>query len=441
VTQGFRPQTEKFADVIAKDLQAHRGSSVVIAGDGQPAAVHALAHAMNQTLGNAGRTVIYTEPVEAEPTDQLQSLRDLAADMNAGAVDLLVIVGGNPVYTAPVDLGFAAAMNKVALRVHLSLHDDETSALCHWQIPEAHFLEAWSDARGHDGTASIVQPLIAPLYGGKSAHELLAAMSDRPERSSYDLVREYWSTQSAARAHGGDGFESAWRRWLHDGIIPDTAFAERTVSASNRPSTADAPTASDSTGSALEIVFRNDPSVLDGRFANNGWLQELPKPITKLAWDNAVLVSPATAARLKGSTAPAFTGGEHGQIRSNIVELRYRARTVRGALFPVVGHPDDCVTVHLGYGRTRAGRVGSATGFKANTIRTSDAAWFGGGVEIVNTGAAASLACTQYHHLMEGRGQVRAVTRDEFIRNPKSVHEGPGIEAAPPRTITLYPEW
>src|SRR5207247_4824325 len=188
------------------------------------AAVHALAHAMNQTLGNAGRTVIYTEPVEAEPTDQLQSLRDLAADMNAGAVDLLVIVGGNPVYTAPVDLGFAAAMNKVALRVHLSLHDDETSALCHWQIPEAHFLEAWSDARGHDGTASIVQPLIAPLYGGKSAHELLAAMSDRPERSAHDIVRELWfgsgSRRNLAVAPGTEAVERAWRGWRHHGVRP-----------------------------------------------------------------------------------------------------------------------------------------------------------------------------------------------------------------------------
>jgi molybdopterin-containing oxidoreductase family iron-sulfur binding subunit len=189
---------------------------------------------------------------------------------------------------------------------------------------------------------------------------------------------------------------------------------------------------------AFEIAFRNDPSILDGRFANNGWLQELPKPITKLTWDNAVIVSPATADRLKAMNKPAFTGGEHGQIVSDVVELRYRGRTIRGAVFAVVGHPDDCVTVHLGYGRTRAGQGGTGTGFNANAIRTSDALWHGAGVEVVNTGEQYSLACTQYHHLMEGRGMIRAVTRDEYVHDPKSVHEG---DETPPNTITLYPEF
>src|SRR5262249_36545844 len=164
--------------------------------------------AMNGALGNAGTTVVYTQPVETEPIDQNQSIRELADDMRGGGVDLLVIVSGNPVYTVPVDINFAGAMEKVAIRVHLGLYEDETSAVCHWHIPEAHFLESWSDARAYDGTASIVQPLIAPLYGGRSAHELLAAMSDRPERSPYDIVREFWKV-------GTD--DSVWRRWLHDG--------------------------------------------------------------------------------------------------------------------------------------------------------------------------------------------------------------------------------
>src|SRR5437764_39809 len=183
-----------------------------------------------------------------------------------------------------------------ALRVHLSLYDDETSALCHWQIPEAHFLESWSDARGHDGTASIVQPLIAPLYAGRTAHELLAAMSDRPEQSAHDIVQNFWKTQNRASA---SDFDAAWARWLHDGVIPDTAFAPRSVSVRSIRSAEGS--ALDKLGPSaqasdqqLEIIFRNDPCVLDGRFANNGWLQELPKPITKLTWDNAVLVSPAT---------------------------------------------------------------------------------------------------------------------------------------------------
>ena len=220
MAQDFSLAIQKWIAAVAKDLQAHRGRSLVIAGESQPPAVHALAHAMNQALGNAGKTVVYTQTAEAEPVNQLESLRDLVADMNAANVDLLVIVGGNPVYTAPVDLAFADAMNKVQLRAHLSLYDDETSALCQWQIPEAHFLEAWSDARGYDGTTSIVQPLIAPLYGGKSAHEVLGAMSDRQERSAHNIVREHWKI---------DKDEAAWRRWLHDGVMANTAFAPKTV--------------------------------------------------------------------------------------------------------------------------------------------------------------------------------------------------------------------
>jgi MoCo/4Fe-4S cofactor protein with predicted Tat translocation signal len=425
---------------VAKDLQARRGASLVLAGDSQPPIVHALAHAMNQALGNVGQTVVYTDPVEAEPTDQLASLRNLIADMNAGTVELLVIVSGNPVFTAPADLGFADAMNKVRLRVQLGLYDDETSALCHWQIPESHFLESWSDARGYDGTVSIIQPLIAPLYGSKSAHELIAAMSDRPERSAYDIVREYWSASS--RTLSREAFETSWRRWVHDGVMPDTAFAPKSVQvASGFSRTMTPATAPTSAASGFEVSFRNDPSILDGRFANNGWLQELPKPITKLTWDNAVLVSPGTAEKLNAAGKPAMQGGEHGQIISNIVELRHRGRTVKGALFAVVGHPDDCATVHLGYGRTRAGQVGSHAGFNANLLRASDVMSFGAGLEIVGTGETYPLACTQYHHLMEGRGQVRAVTREAFIGNPRSVHEGPGIEAAPPKVLTLYPDY
>jgi MoCo/4Fe-4S cofactor protein with predicted Tat translocation signal len=451
----FRPAVAKWIDAAAKDLLAHRGRSLVIAGDHQPPPVHALAHAMNDALGNAGSTVVYTDSVEAEPVNQLTSLRDLVADMTAGKVDMLVIVGGNPVYTAPADLQFADAMNKVAIRVHLSLYEDETSERCHWRIPETHFLESWSDARGHDGTVSIVQPLIAPLYGGRSAHELLAAMTDRPERSAYDIVREFWSRN--APTGSGEGvepaprppnmpsgpFELQWRRWLHDGIVPGTAFTPKQVRIAPGTATMAPSSGSPSSNepSAIEIAFRTDPSILDGRFANNGWLQELPKPITKLTWDNAVIVSPATAERLKIANNPAFTGGEHGQIVSELVELRFQGRSVRGPMFAVVGHPDDCVTVHLGYGRTLAGHVGSGAGFNANLIRTSDALFHGRGVEMAGTGVAYSLACTQYHHLMEGRGLVRAVTRDEYVRDPKSVHEGPGIEPAPDRTITLYPNY
>jgi molybdopterin-containing oxidoreductase family iron-sulfur binding subunit len=438
------PQTPLSATVaaIASDLTAHRGQCLVIAGDSQPPLVHALSHAMNEALGNVGKSVIYIEPVEASPADQLQSLRDLTADMTAGMVDILVILGGNPVYTAPPDLIFAEALDKVALRIYLGSHEDETSERCHWQIPETHVLESWSDTRAFDGTVSIVQPLIAPLYGGRSAHEVLATMSATPEKSAYDFVYEQWLRR------GASDFGSQWRRWLHDGVVPNTARSARTVAVktdavakaagSRNPGTPVSAGSGSGGISGLEISFRNDPTILDGRFANNGWLQELPKPITKLTWDNAVLVSPSTAAKLGAGATPAYRGGEHGQISVDLVELRYRGRTVQGPIFPVVGHPDDCVTVHLGYGRRRGGQLAVGAGFDANAIRTADAAWSGSGLELVNTGTRTTLACTQYHHLTEGRGLVRAVTREEFVRNPQSVHEG---YETPPRTLTLIPEY
>ena len=428
---------DAFVDAAARDLLAHPGRSLVIAGDHQPPEVHALAHAMNEALGNAGATVVYTAPVEAEPVNQVESIRDLVADMNARKVDLLVIVSANPVYTAPPDLRFAEAMDHVQMRVHLSLHEDETSARCHWHIPQAHFLESWSDARAFEGTASIVQPLIAPLYGGRSAHDVIGAMSDRPERSAYDLVREFWKVDPKD--------DRAWRRWLHDGVIPDTAFAPKpvrlkadTTAASGFSRTEDGASARTS-NSVFEIAFRIDPCVLDGRFANNGWLQELPKPITKLTWGNAILVSPATAARLNGRNQPAYRGGEHGTITSDVFEIRRGDRIVRGPIFAVAGHPDDCATVHLGHGRMRGGHTAPGVGFDANMIRTSDSLWSAEGATLARTGDVQPVSCTQYHHLMEGRAPIHATTLDEHRHDPKAMHES--AEAVPNRTITLYPEY
>jgi molybdopterin-containing oxidoreductase family iron-sulfur binding subunit len=446
---------QRFVGAVTKDLLAHRGRCLVIAGDTQPAYVHALAHAMNQTLANVGQTVIYTQTVEAEPTDQMASLRDLATDMRAGKVDVLVMLSGNPLYTAPADLKFDEALSRVPLRVRLGLYEDETSALCHWQIPEAHFLEAWSDARGFDGTASIVQPLIAPLYNGKSAHEVVAAMTDRPERSAYDIIREQWKIRGGG-APGTDnapGNDDDWRRWLHDGVIPNTAFTPKAVTIASAFDSAiesaiqSVQSATQSATqsairnpqSAIEVSFPPDPSVLDGRFANNGWLQELPKPVTKLTWDNAIFVSPATLARLNATNTPAYSGGEHGTIMSDVFELRSGGRSVRGPLFAVAGHPDECATVHLGYGRARGGQTAKGAGFDANAVRRSDALSFAP-AELVKTGDTYPLACTQYHHLMEGRDIIRAVTRDEYLRDPRSMSEGAGKEEPPSRVITLYPD-
>ncbi len=404
-----------FARAVAEDLKAHRQRSLVLAGDGQPPAVHALAHEMNAALENAGSTVFLIDPVPARPESQAESFKALVADMESGQVETLLILGGNPVFTAPADIPFAKAIEKVKLRAHLSPYQDETSAVCHWHVPEAHFLESWSDARAFDGTASIVQPLIAPLYGGKTAHEAVAAMTSQPERSSHELVRDYWKDRL------GPDFEASWRRALHDGVIAGTAFGTRNVKPSALSSITRSP--GRPTADSLEIVFRPDPTIHDGRFANNAWLQELPKPITKLTWDNALLLSPATARRL-------------GVASEEVVKLAYRGRSLEAPVWIVPGHAEGSVTLHYGYGRPRAGRLGSRTGVNAYALRSSDAPAGGTGLEIAKTGRTYAIATTQQHQNMEGRALVRAATLDEYEKNPKFAKE---MVEAPGPEDTVYP--
>ena len=408
---------EKWINAIAGDLLKHRGACLVIVGEQQSPSVHAFAHAINHALGNAGSTVLYTDSVEANPVNQTESLRQLAADMAAGSVEMLVILGGNPVYDAPADFDFATRMGWVPLRIHLSLYEDETSNLCHRHLPEAHPLESWSDARAFDGTVSIQQPLIAPLYGGKSGHELLAALSGQPGRAGYDIVRGYWKSQKPS-----PNLESFWRRSVHDGVMEGTAFPPRNVSL--RPDFAAqnaAPVIRAKQG--LEVVFRTDSTIYDGRFANNGWLQELPKSLTRLTWDNAAMLSPATAQRM-------------GLASEDLVELRLDRRSVRAPVWVLPGQADDTVTVHLGYGRTRSGRVGTGAGFSAYAIRTSSAPWFCDGLELVKTGDRYRLACTQTHHSMEGRNLVRTGTLDDYRREPDFIRKM-GESSSP--SLSLYP--
>jgi len=406
----------KEAAAIAKDLQAHRGSCVVVAGDNQPPRVHALAHAMNQALGNAGKTVTYTEPIEGTPVDQQTSLQELVADMNAGKVDSLLIMGGNPVYNTPVDLNFAAALKKVPWRAYLGLFADETAAQCVWHVPEAHYLESWGDVRGFDGTVSIVQPLIAPLYGGKSAYEVMATLAGKPDQSSHDVVQEYWQTQST-----GAGFDIFWQKALHDGVIPNTARPAANVTAKAPPAAA----AKQPQG--LEILFRPDPAIWDGSFANNGWLQELPKPQNKMTWDNAVWISPATA------TA-------HNLTTEDVVELKYQGRTLTAPVWIMPGHAPDSVTVHLGFGRTLAGQVGNEIGFNAYLLRTSGEPHGGYGLDIQKVSGHHQFATTQHTQTMETDEPVRVTTLDEYKKNPQFADKEEGQKALP-QYLTLYPDY
>ncbi|HYE66823.1 MAG TPA: TAT-variant-translocated molybdopterin oxidoreductase [Pyrinomonadaceae bacterium] len=420
---------------LVRDLQAHRGRSIVIAGDEQSPVVHALVHAMNHALDNVGNAVVYTDPVEARPVDQLAEIRQLAQEMDSGAVETLIMIGGNPVYNAPADLRFAERLSKVKLRVHLSLYKDETSELCHWHIPEAHYLESWGDARAFDGTVSIIQPLITPLYNGKTAHELLAVFTNQPERNGYEIVRSFWQGQMQGGGQGAGArsiitapllnattdFERAWRKAVHDGLVPNTALPPKTFALrpdwSNQATPAPGPP---SPAPGLEVVFRPDPTIYDGRFANNGWLQELQKPISTLTWDNVAMVSPNTARRLELTQKVGIRGGDFNVDRVN---LNFQGRSVRAPIWIMPGQPDDVVTVYLGYGRWRAGRAGNGAGYNAYAIRTSDAPWFGTGLQLSKTGEQYSLAAVQLHHNMENRDIVRSGTLADYLRNPNYPHE------------------
>ncbi len=410
----------KFVSAVAKDLQSHKGSSIVIAGDHQPPVVHALAHAINLALSNVGQTVVYTEPVDANPVNRNESLHALVEEMRGGKVDLLLILGGNPAYDAPADLEFVSALksNAVSLKVFLGSHRNETAELCQWHVPEAHYLESWSDARAYDGTVSIVQPLIEPLYGGKTAHEIIAILGGQSGSSGRDLLQSYWQKQQT-----GADFDAFWRKSLHDGWIAGTAYAPKNVTLkANFPASQPAQIA------GYVINFRRDPSIYDGRFANNGWLQELPKPLTKLTWDNPIMIGPAMAERLKLNF-------------KDVAELEFNGKKVKGAVWIQAGHPDNSITVFLGYGRTRAGRIGTGTGFDVYPLRTSQAPWFADGAQLRATGDIYQLASTQGYQTMETpdgseRPLVQERSLEEYRKEPNFAKEG-----EPPKDLTLYKPW
>ena len=397
-------------EALASDLRARGRTALVVAGDAQPPSVHALAHSLNAALGSAGTTVEYTAPVEVDPVDHPTSLAQLTSDMTAGRVALLVMLGTNPVYTAPSDIPFASSLTNVATRVHLGPYDDETAALSTWHIPELHPMETWSDARSYDGTASILQPVIEPLYDGRSAHELLALFGDQPQSPSHDLVKSFWQAQ-----HNAPDFDVYWRRMLSAGAIDGTAFASEQVSVQSGWGSAVQPAAQPAAGS-LELVFRPDPSVFDGRFASNGWLQELPRPLSKLTWDNVALVSPATAQRL-------------GLANQDVVELRAQGRALQAPVWLLPGQADDSIAVTLGYGRSLGAGAGTGAGFDAYALRTSTAPWFDTSLEVARSGGTYALASTQGHYDMQGRDLVLTVTPEQLQTPPQNQQP----------TISLYP--
>jgi molybdopterin-containing oxidoreductase family iron-sulfur binding subunit len=414
------PAERSWIQALVEDLKAHAGRSVIVAGELQAPEIQALAHALNSQLGNVGKTIDYIDPIEMEPIDQSASLRDLVSAMDKGEVSALVILGGNPAYAAAGEFGFSDGLARVPFRAHLSLYEDETSELCDWHVPAAHFLESWGDAIAYDGTTTIVQPLIAPLYEGRTEHEMVSALAGRLGISSHDIVRDYWKNNIVAA-----DFDALWARALHDGWLPDTAskpkpvqitpgLAQRLQSA--RETRADA--------ESIELVLRPDPTVLDGRYANNAWLQELPKPLTKLTWDNAVLLSPGTAERL-------------GVRSEELVEIVGPVRTLSAPAWILPGHADGCATLHLGYGRRRAGNIGSGSGFDAFPLLPSEGASRTLEVRIRPSSGSYSLACTQLHQSMEGRDLARTTTLERFLASvgaePAPEEVLPSLNPPPPQ--------
>ena len=458
---GNAAASAKWIDALVADLQGARGKSLVVAGSHQPAAVHALAHAINETLGNAGTTVEYSGPIVAQPSNQLNDLKRLTSDMNAGKVQTLVIFGANPVFTAPSDLKFANALKRVPSAIHLGHYDDETGVMCKWHIPETHFLEAWGDARSYDGTVTFHQPLITPLYdAAHSPLEMMNVMVGLGDSNGHDILRAYWMEQrgggakpamaasgastrtpssgapagsaiatgaatmgvaaataakpGAATQNGTMSMQSAqsiafdktWQKFVHDGFIPGTAAKAQPMKVRGGFATS-LPAAPKANG--LEVIFRPDPTIYDGRFANNGWLQELPKPLTKLTWDNAAMMSPATAQKL----GFALLFQEELTGRYELATLTLKGQSVTAPVLVVPGHPDDSITLHLGYGRERSGKTAEGAGFNAYPLRQSAAPSFDSGLQIAKTGKTFPLALTAHHNIIDGNaGGALSGTKD-----------------------------
>jgi MoCo/4Fe-4S cofactor protein with predicted Tat translocation signal len=420
----------RWIDALAKDLLANRGKGLIVAGERQPPAVHAAVCALNTYLGNTGQTVSYFETKDAA-LPSLGSLASLVSAMEAGVVQTLVILGGNPVFDAPADHDFAATMAKVPHVIALGHTVDETSSKAEWHIPRAHYLESWGDARAAGGPLSVVQPLILPLFGGRTPVEVLGLVAGGQDRPGYDIVRETWKP-----ILGEAEFDTKWNRVLHDGFLSGSELSEVEPTLIAQPLAELARAIGGATGSGetpggsgggLEVVFLPSSSLHDGRFANDGWLQELPDPLTKLTWDNPALVSPKTAESL-------------GLANEDWVRLDYGGRSLELPVWLLPGMMDGVVALTLGYGRSHAGRIGSGVGFDAFTVRSSNAPGFDGGARLTKLARTYPISATQNHGSMEGRPIVRESTLTELRSRPSGSAPAEGAHSGTPSAFGVFPE-
>jgi MoCo/4Fe-4S cofactor protein with predicted Tat translocation signal len=425
---------EAWLSECASDLSANPARSIVTIGEQQPAWVQALVFAINQALGNNGATIFGLNTGEKPST----SIGDLAAAIDAGAVKTLFILGGNPAYNAPADLDFPGLLKKVAQSVHLGLFEDETAKLCHWHIPAAHYLEAWSDVRAYDGTYSVIQPMILPLWNGLSELEILAQLAGRPKPQGPELVRE-----TATRTFGAN--DETWNSLLRVGFAPGSEWPQAPL-AFNFTQALKLASEAKPVASGLELVFLRSNSVDDGRYANNSWLQETPDFETKVTWDNVALVSPATAKELgikANNFGPLYkVAQELGNeidfdIVADMIEIKSGGASVIAAAFVAPGHADDSISLALGYGRVGVSALFDGVGFNAYPLRSMEARRFLAGVEVSVTNKTYPLAQTQEHRSMEGRDLFREGTIKRYEEDPKFA-QTMGMDGHIPPNISLY---
>ncbi len=427
-TETLGEPARRWIDACVSDLERNRGRSVILAGDHQPPEVHALVAVLNERLGNNGNAVAYIDPVYAGWDDPVGQLATLTEEMGRGSVEALFLLGVNPAYDAPADIPFAASLSRVPFSVSLGIRPNETSEKCMWSLPEAHSLEAWGDCRAYDGTASVIQPLIKPLYDARSQIELIAALTERPT-GGYEAVRAQWR-----KMLGAADFERRWRKAVHDGLAEGSEFKPLDVRCRPDALSAAAGQRRTSDPRGLQLAFAPDPTVWDGRFASNGWLQELPRPLTRLTWDNAALMAPSTAK-------------EYGVSDGDEVLLKLAGRSVSVPVKVQPGHARGSVTLHLGGGRANGGALGSGVGCSAYALRGSDALWIAEGVGIERTGRRHTFARTEHHHAiadgrldgMQGRDIVRVLPLSESA-GPTGGHQpSAGHGAGDGSHPSLYP--
>lgn len=396
----------QWVEILADDLLANRGASILTAGNQQPAGVHAAVAAINLALGNAGSTVEYVEVPYDEGRSRDEAFKALADELRGGGVQTVVILGANPVYTAPADLDFAGALSRAGTVIHLADYVDETSRAAEWHVNRAHFLEAWGDGTSFTGVRSVIQPQIQPLFDGWSEIELLNLIVNGRFENGYDLVRETWSSFL------GNNFESRWEQILHDGLDEASGYAAANVSLSSGFANEITPLLGRTGIRGLEIVIKPDPTLFDGRFANNSWLQELPDPMTKITWDNVALMSVATARSLGISTERHLSDKD-----APIVRINAEGTTIEIAAWVQPGHADDSITLTAGYGRSGIGRIADGVGVDVYPLRTTAASYYRS-ADVTTTGRSYEIACVQDHHSLEGRSLIREATLDEYRDKP-----------------------